>query len=126
MNKVKNWCARFYAYHFPSCAAMNNKISSVVEFYTWWVEKSKIFGQKSITLKETIVYFENTGSASSSKIPSIFDIENWLWKYNFSTFWQIIIHCRIALKNSCEHVDSWKRSCILGPTIVKIPQPNWH
>ena len=32
------------------------------------------------------------------KIQSIFDIENWLWKYNFGTFWQTIIHRRIILK----------------------------
>ena len=32
------------------------------------------------------------------KIPSIFDIENWLWKYGFGTFWQTINHCRIVLK----------------------------
>ena len=24
------------------------------------------------------------------------------------------------------HVDSWAKSCILGPTIFKILQPNWH
>mgnify|MGYP001397320124 CR=1 FL=1 len=33
-----------------------NKISLVVEFKRWWVLKSKIFGQKSIYSKETIVF----------------------------------------------------------------------
>ena len=37
------------------------------------------------------------------KIPLIFDIENWRWKYNFGTFWQTIIHrrfpCRLLGKN---------------------------
>ena len=56
----------------------------------------------------------------------IFDIENWLWKYDFGTFWRTIIHRRIVLKLfSFEHVDKQK-SCILGPTIYKIPQLNWH
>ena len=27
---------------------------------------------------------------------------------------------------SFEHVDSWQKSCILGPSIFNIPQPNWH
>ena len=48
------------------------------------------------------------------KILLIFDIANWLWKYDFSTFWQTIIHRRIL------------KSCILGSTIFKIPQPNCH
>ena len=38
------------------------------------------------------------------KIPMIFDIENWLWKSNFGTFW----HFTQILKNaiiSFEYVD---------------------
>ena len=31
-------------------------VSSVVEFEKWWVLKSKIFGQKSIYSKETVVF----------------------------------------------------------------------
>ena len=33
-----------------------SNISSVVEFGRWWVLKSKIFGQKAIYSKETIVF----------------------------------------------------------------------
>ena len=32
------------------------------------------------------------------KIPSIFDIENWLWKYDFGTFWWTVSHRRIFFK----------------------------
>ena len=61
------------------------------------------------------------------KIPSIFDIENWLWKYDFGTFWRTIIHCRIVLKkNPLSMLILGQKACILGPTIFKIPQPNWR
>ena len=61
------------------------------------------------------------------KIPSIFDIENWLWKYDFSTFWRTIIHRMIVLKKfPLSMLILGQKSCILGPTIFKIPQPNWH
>ena len=61
------------------------------------------------------------------KIPSIFDIENWLWKYGFGTFWQTINHCRIVLKQfPLSMLILGQKSCILGPTIFKIPQPNCH
>ena len=61
------------------------------------------------------------------KIPSSFDIENWLWKYNFGTFWRIIIHCRIVLKQfPLSKLILGQKSCILGPTIFKITEPNWH
>ena len=33
-----------------------NNISLVVEFYRWWVLKSKIFGQKSKYSKEIVVF----------------------------------------------------------------------
>ena len=61
------------------------------------------------------------------KIPSIFDIENWLWKYNFGTFWRTIIHRRIVLKQfPLSMLILGQKAWILGPTIFKIPQPNWH
>ena len=63
----------------------------------------------------------------NEKIPSICDIENWLWKYNFGTFWRTIIRCRIVLKQfPLSMLILGQKSCILGPTIFKIPQPNWH
>ena len=41
------------------------------------------------------------------KNPSILDIENWLWKYDFGTFWHNSSqHC---FKISFEHVDSWAK-----------------
>ena len=61
------------------------------------------------------------------KIPSIFGIENWLWKYNFGTFWQSIIHCSIVLKQfPFSMLILGRKPWILGPIIFKIPQPNWH
>ena len=61
------------------------------------------------------------------KIPSIFDIENWLWKYDFGTFWRTIIHCRIVLKQfPLSMLILVQKAWILRPTIFKIPPPNWH
>ena len=61
------------------------------------------------------------------KIPLICDIENWLWKYDFGIFRQtgaprILKIQRFPLSMAC----SWQKAYILGPTIFKIPQPNWH
>ena len=48
-------------------------------------------------------------------------------KYNFSTFWRTIIHRNIVLKQFPLSISILgQKSCILGPTIFKIPQPNWH
>ena len=61
------------------------------------------------------------------KILSIFDVENWLRKYNFGTFLQTIIHCRIVLKQlSLSMSVLGQEYCILKPTIFKILQPNLH
>ena len=61
------------------------------------------------------------------KIPSIFDIENWLWKYDFGTFWWTVSHRRIFLNRfPLSMLTLGQKSCILGPTIFKIPQPNWR
>ena len=61
------------------------------------------------------------------KTPLIFDVENWLWKYNFGIFWRTIIERRIVLKQFPLSMSILgQKSCILGPTIFKIPQPNWH
>ena len=58
--------------------------------------------------------------------PSIFEIENWFWKYNFGTFWRTVIHRRIVLKQfSLSMLILGQKSCILGTTTFKIPQPNW-
>ena len=60
------------------------------------------------------------------KIWLIFDIENWLWKYDFGTFQQAVTHWRIFKKNPLSMLILGQKSCFLGPTIFKIPQPNWH
>ena len=54
------------------------------------------------------------------KIALIFDIENWLWKYDFGTFWWTIIHHRIVLKKSFEHVDSWAKNSTTELTLICI------
>ena len=44
----------------------------------------------------------------------IFDIQNWLWKYDFGTFWQTVITGRIFLKIfPWWHVDSWPKNLLL-------------
>ena len=51
---------------------------------------------------------------SFEKIRLIFDIQNWLWKYDFGTFWQTVITRRIFLKIfPWWHVDSWPKSLLL-------------
>ena len=40
------------------------------------------------------------------KIRLIFDIENWLWKYNFGTFWRTVIHRWIKKNPLSTYVDS--------------------
>ena len=58
---------------------------------------------------------------------SIFDIKNWLWKYDFGTFWRTGISCRIFLnKIPFSMLILGQKPCILDPTFFKIPQPNWH
>ena len=48
------------------------------------------------------------------KIWLIFDIQNWLWKYDFSTFWQTFITRRNFLKIfPWWHVDSWSKSLLV-------------
>ena len=107
---------------FPSFSSsiltyIHNKISSVVEFWRWWVLKSKIFGQESTYSKEFFLKnpLMNYGSSRSAKIvflKSIFDVKkstNFLdfffhfkdinfWTTLFSeimpNFWWIIIHRR--------------------------------
>ena len=42
-------------------------------------------------------------------------------------FWQTVITRGNFLKIfPCWHVDSWPKPYFLGPTIFKIPQPNWY
>ena len=61
------------------------------------------------------------------KIQLIFDIKNWLWKYNFGTFWWTIIHRQILWKKiPFSMLILGQTSWFLGPTIFKIPQLNWH
>ena len=61
------------------------------------------------------------------KILSIFDIENWLWKYDFSTFWQTGAPRNLKIQRFPLSMSILgQKACILGPAIFKIPQPNWH
>ena len=57
----------------------------------------------------------------------IFDIENWLWKYDLGTFWRTKIHRPIFLKIfPLSMLILGQKSCFLGSTILKIPQSNWY
>ena len=49
----------------------------------------------------------------------ILDIENWLWKYNFGTFWQTVSHWRILKKKSFEYVDLAKNLAFSDPPTLK-------
>ena len=50
---------------------------------------------------------------------------DWLWKYDFGTFWGTVIHQQIFfLKFSLLILGG--KSCFLGPTVFEIPQPNWY
>ena len=61
------------------------------------------------------------------KIPSIFDIENWLWKYDFGTFWQTGAPRILKIQQfPLSMLILGQKAFILGPTFFKIPQPNWH
>ena len=47
------------------------------------------------------------------KIRLIFDIQNWLWKYDFGTFWQTVITRRnFSQTFPWWHVDSWPKSLL--------------
>ena len=46
----------------------------------------------------------------------IFEIENWLWRYNFGTFWQTVIHQRIFKEKnplSMLNVDFWAKMLLV-------------
>jgi hypothetical protein len=45
------------------------------------------------------------------KIGMIFDIENWVWKYDFGTFWRTVILRPILLKKFplSTYGDSWPK-----------------
>ena len=63
----------------------------------------------------------------NKKNPSIFDIENQLWKYDFGTFWRTVIHCIHKIQRfPLSMLILGQKSCLLGPTIFEIPQPNWY
>ena len=57
------------------------------------------------------------------KIQLIFDIENWLWKYDFGTFWgQFTKYSNFTwIKLIFE-----KKPCILGPIKQETQWHNWH
>ena len=45
----------------------------------------------------------------------------------FANYWNHKWFNVVGIKISFEHVDSWAKFLhFLGPTIFKIPQPNWH
>ena len=111
----------------PAAAAhiVRTNVSYVMEFLAWWVQKSKVFAQKSTAVKWNwcILWIDiewglqKLGLILESKVVQklslekknfnkewsprliflnkfffekiqlIFDIENWLWKYNFGTYW---------------------------------------
>ena len=89
------------------------------------VQKLKL--EKKVFYKNGLLNWYSSMNFFFENFLSIFDIKNWLWKYNFGTFWQTTIHCMIVLKkNHPSMLILGQKSWILGPTIFKIPQPNWH
>ena len=61
------------------------------------------------------------------KIRTIFDIKNWLSKYDFSTFqWTVIHRQNFFISFLLNMLILGQKSCFLGPTSFEIPQPNWY
>ena len=56
------------------------------------------------------------------KIRMIFDIENWLWKSNFGTFWQLAINPKLKTQNSKFNNFLWV-CWFLGKNIFLILYP---
>ena len=71
---------------------------------------------------------ESMARQSAFKINWPLNIENWIWKYKFGTFWGTIIQRRIVLKkkNTLSMLILGQKSWILGSALLKIPLPNWH
>ena len=91
---------------------------------------SKIFDQKTIYSRKTLKWMSvllNLGMLLKLKLEKIekkiknfsliFDFENWLWNYDFGTFWPTTIHQK-------KHF-LWVK-IFLGATIFETPQPDWH
>ena len=56
---------------------------------------------------------QHSPTENSLKKSDFFDIQNWLWKYDFGTFWQTAITRRIFLKIfPWWHVDSWPKTLL--------------
>ena len=50
-----------------------------------------------------------------------------VWKYNFGTFWQSGAPRILKTQQfPLSVLILGQKACILGPTIFKIPQPNWY
>ena len=54
------------------------------------------WNNRFIELHTLVTFFRNK---KMRKIPIIFDIENWLWKSNFSTFWKLAINQKLKMQN---------------------------
>ena len=91
----------------------------------FYVKNQPIFFKKKKSFKNI-----NLGDQFLLKLKTFFSNINF-WTTLFSkimpNFWWTVSHRRIFLKKfPLSMLILGQKSCILGPTIFKIPQPNWH
>ena len=62
------------------------------------VIKKLMLSKMSIT-KNVLLNWYSSMKKKLRKIRMIFDIENWLWKSNFGTFWQLAINPKLKIQS---------------------------
>ena len=116
-----NVIQRFYIFNFLQRMSVHQKLGIILESKV--VQKLSL--EKNVFTKQWSPKLIFLNDFFFKNFLSIFDIENWPWKYNFGTFWWAIIHCGIVLKEfPLSLLILGQKSCILGATIFKIPQLN--
>ena len=95
--KCHNLCIWQFSYHFWSFfCQLHGYLSQNLGFDVHFdvLNVSKFQSDQKIQHKKHFFGF-HFFSILEEKILLIFDIENWLWKYELGIFWRTIIHCRI-------------------------------
>ena len=57
-----------------------------------------ILSKKMSITKNMLLNWHSSTKKKERKIWMIFDIENWLWKSNFGTFWQLAINPKLKIQ----------------------------
>ena len=74
---------------------INGQLSKIWNHFSNKVFK-KLFYQKMSLTKNVLLNWYSS-MKKKRKIWMIFDIENWLWKSNFGTFWQLAINPKLKI-----------------------------